>query len=154
MSRKHSARHTPHKKSHHSHRRKSNRILRWLWLLPAAAILVFVLLMIFGNKGPAGNEISVAEAYEKYQAGVFFLDVRTQEEWDEQHVPDSTLIPLDELPDRLSELPASEEIVIICRSGNRSREAMSTLLKAGFTQLSCVTGGIIAWAEAGYPVEP
>ncbi len=154
MSRKHSARHTAPKKTHHPRRKKYNRNLRWLWLLPAAAVVALVLFMILGNQGVKGQEISVTEAYEKYQAGVFLLDVRTQEEWDEKHVPGSTWIDQEVLLERTGELPADQEIMIICNSGRRSRKSMGDLLKAGFTQVSSVTGGITAWVEAGYPVEP
>ena len=154
MPRSHSTRHTTHKKTHSPRRKKQNRYLRWLWLLPAAAVLALVLLMVFGNREPQGSEISVAEAYEKFQAGIFLLDVRTREEWDEQHVPGSTWIDQEVLLNRMGELPADEEIMIICNSGRRSREAMSDLLKAGFTRVVSVSGGITAWVEAGYPVEP
>ena len=49
-------------------------------------------------------EISVDEAYQMYQEGTFVLDVRTQEEWDDFHAPNTTLIPLDQLESRLDEL--------------------------------------------------
>ena len=154
MSRSHASRHAPKKKQHHPRHRKHNKNLRWLWLLPVALVVGLVLFLILGNQGVQGEEITVAEAYSKYQAGVFLLDVRTQEEWDEQHVPDSTWIDQEELLDRAGELPTDQEIMIICNSGRRSRESMKDLLKAGFTQVSSVSGGITAWAEAGYPVEP
>ncbi|MGW8225787.1 MAG: rhodanese-like domain-containing protein, partial [Anaerolineales bacterium] len=60
-------------------------------------------------------EISVDEAHQLYDQGVFFLDVRTQEEWDDFHAPNSTLIPLDQLPSRINELPSDEPIVVVCR---------------------------------------
>ena len=98
-------------------------------------------------------EISVDEAYQKYQEGTFLLDVRTPEEWDEFHAPNTTLIPLDELEFRLDELPEGEEIVVICRSGNRSQVGRDILLSNGFDQATSVSGGLKAWRAAGYPVE-
>ena len=98
-------------------------------------------------------EISVDEAYQKYQEGTFLLDVRTPEEWDEFHAPDTTLIPLDELEMRLDELPKGEEIVVVCRSGNRSQAGRDILLSNGFEQATSMAGGLNAWREAGYPVE-
>jgi rhodanese-related sulfurtransferase len=97
--------------------------------------------------------ISVAQAYEKYQKGVYFLDVRTQSEWDAVHIPKATLIPLDELPNRLSEVPKDQEIVVVCRSGNRSQKGRDILKQAGFTQVISMDGGVNAWKSAGYPVE-
>ncbi len=98
-------------------------------------------------------EISVEEAYQLYQEGVFFLDVREQEEWDAFHIPETTLIPLGELPDRLSELPRDRQIVVVCRSGNRSQLGRDTLLQAGFTNVTSMTGGVTEWSNAGYPIE-
>ncbi len=98
-------------------------------------------------------EISVDEAHQKYREGVFLLDVRTQEEWDEFHAPNTTLIPLDELESRLDELPQNEEIVVVCRSGNRSQVGRDILLNNGFEQATSMSGGLKAWRAAGYPTE-
>jgi phage shock protein E len=98
-------------------------------------------------------EISVAEAYQMYQEGAFVLDVRTQEEWDDNHIPNTTLIPLDELESRLDEVPRDQDVVVICLSGNRSQEGLDILINAGFERVTCVSGGLNAWLEAGYPTE-
>ena len=95
--------------------------------------------------------ISAADAYQKYQAGTFLLDVRTQAEWDDYHVENATLIPLDQLPSRLNELPKDKEIVVICHSGNRSQQGRDILLNAGFNATS-MTGGILDWYARGYPL--
>ena len=98
-------------------------------------------------------EISVDEAYQMYQEGTFVLDVRTQEEWDDFHAPNTTLIPLDQLESRLDELPQNEGIVVICRSGNRSQVGRDTLLNNGFQSATSVAGGLTEWRDAGYPIE-
>jgi len=98
-------------------------------------------------------EISIDEAHQLYQEDVFFLDVRTQEEWDEFHAPNSTLIPLDQLPNRVGELPSDEPIVVVCRSGNRSQAGRDILLDNGFEQVTSMTGGLNAWRSAGYPTQ-
>ncbi|MBM3144019.1 MAG: rhodanese-like domain-containing protein [Chloroflexi bacterium] len=99
------------------------------------------------------GEISIDEAYRKYQEGAFVLDVRTQEEWAEYHATNTTLIPLDELPSRLDEVPRDQEIVVICRSGNRSQVGRDILLEAGFEDVTSAAGGLKAWSAAGYPIE-
>ena len=96
--------------------------------------------------------VTVQEAYNLYNQGAFVLDVRTQEEWDDYHVPNTTLIPLDELPARLSELSLDRQIVVVCRSGNRSQEGRDILLQAGFDATS-MNGGLIDWRAVDYPVE-
>ena len=98
-------------------------------------------------------QISVAEAYQMYQEGVYFLDMRTQEEWDDFHAPNSTLIPLDQLESRLGELPQDEQIVVVCRSGSRSQAGRDILLSNGFEQTTSMAGGLNAWRSAGYPIE-
>lgn len=125
--------------------------------------LVFLTLLLAGAlsacTGPAADvetlplEISTDEAHELYQNGTFFLDVRTPEEWNEFHAPNSILIPLDQLPDRLSELPDDQPIVVVCRSGNRSATGRDILLDAGFLQVTSMKGGLKEWLASGYPIE-
>lgn len=81
------------------------------------------------------------------------LDVRTQEEWDEFHAPNTTLIPLDQLESRLGELPENEPIVVVCRSGNRSQAGRDILLTNGYEPTTSMAGGLNAWRDADYPIE-
>jgi rhodanese-related sulfurtransferase len=132
--------------------RRQNQLLKWIGLgFTAVVIIVAVILLIPKISGNA--HISVAQAYQKYQQGAFFLDVRSQEEWDQVHIATSTLIPLDELQNRLSELPKDHDIVVVCLSGHRSEEGVTILRNAGFSRATCVTGGLTAWKAAGYPLE-
>lgn len=98
-------------------------------------------------------EISVQEAHEKYQADAFLLDVREPDEWEEYHVPNTTLIPLGQLESRVSELPRDKEIVVVCRSGNRSQEGRDILIEAGFENVTSMAGGVSEWRQAGFPIE-
>ncbi len=98
-------------------------------------------------------ELTVEEAFERYQDGALLLDVRTQQEWDASHVPGSVHIPLQELPSRLDELSRNEEIVVICRAGNRSQEGRDILRRAGFEKVSHVRGGVVEWFRNNYPFE-
>lgn len=80
------------------------------------------------------------------------LDVRQPDEYAQGHVAGSTLIPLDQLALRLEELPKDQEILAICRSGNRSGVATGLLQRAGF-KASNVKGGMLAWQKHQLPVE-
>ena len=122
---------------------------QWFWLM----LLLSLLLSWCGTAGEdlQPMTISVEKAYELYQNNTFFLDVRTQEEWNESHAPNSTLIPLDQLANRLTELPDDQLIVVVCRSGNRSQQGRDILLDAGFTQITSMAGGLTAWVASGYP---
>ncbi|MDD2923429.1 MAG: rhodanese-like domain-containing protein [Anaerolineales bacterium] len=124
----------------------------------AIVALIVYLIAIGGNNRSASpaaalpREISADQAYQMYQSGAFVLDVREQVEWDEYHAPNATLIPLGELQNRLSELPKDKEIVVVCRSGNRSQEGRDILLAAGFNATS-MAGGLKEWYAKGYPIE-
>lgn len=96
-------------------------------------------------------EISVAEGHERYGSGAFILDVRTPEEWAEFHVEGSTLIPLAELAQRVNEVPKDREIVVVCRSGNRSQQGREILKSAGFSQVTSMAGGLTEWRSSGFP---
>ena len=102
-------------------------------------------------RAPLPDTISVAEAAAKRDAGAFILDVRTQEEWNEYHIPGSTLITLDKLETRLNEVPKDKEVVVVCRSGNRSQPGRDILKNAGFSQVTSMTGGLKEWKAANLP---
>jgi len=116
---------------------------------------------IFGNNNANSEsvqsslpqEINVDEAHERYQAGDFILDIRTQEEWDDYHIPGSTLVPLDEIRNRLSEIPQDQNIIVVCRSGNRSQVGRNILLDAGYISVTSMDGGVSDWRDSGYPIE-
>jgi rhodanese-related sulfurtransferase len=145
--------------------RKANRSkqnFRRIWLVVApglAAIAIVVGAILLQDRGDknattSGNRlgaVSVQEAADRRDQGVFVLDVRQPEEWVEYHIPNSTLIPLEELSGRLSEIPQDREIIVVCRTGNRSVQARDILLSAGFTHVASMTGGLLEWRARGYP---
>jgi rhodanese-related sulfurtransferase len=134
-------------------RKKNNQL--WIWGV-AALVILGISAVWLTSRGTTETtsyppEISVEEAVAKRDSGAFILDVRQPEEWNEFHVPDSTLIPLGELASRVNELPKDQEIVIVCRSGNRSAQGRDLLLDAGLTQVTSMAGGLTQWKAAGYP---
>lgn len=143
----------------------SNRYLVWIFgglgLILAIALWVWPIYMaprpditpsVTSITQLQANHIDVEQAYQKREQGILMLDVRTQEEWDAGHIPGATLIPLDQIASRFGELPADQEIVIYCRSGNRSAQALSILNEAGFSDIYSMDGGINDWILAGYEV--
>ena len=84
---------------------------------------------------------------------VQLVDVRTPEEREAGRIPDDTAhIPFDELQARARELATDRPIVFYCRSGDRSAIAADAFGASGFDAAS-LAGGILAWEEAGRPVE-
>ena len=130
----------------------------WSWVLIVTVVVVggFLLIQNTHQKQPVVNnlssEISVAEAAKLDPKDWFFLDVREPSEWEEVHIPYATLIPLGELTARLSEIPKNQNIVIVCRSGNRSAVARNLLLRSGFTSVTSMAGGMSTWQAQGHPV--
>ena len=100
---------------------------------------------------PLPETILVAEAAAKRDAGAFILDVRTPDEWSTVHIPGATLIPLDQLGSRLNEVPKDKEVVVVCHSGNRSKQGRDILKNAGFSQVTSMAGGMNQWQAAGLP---
>jgi sulfur-carrier protein adenylyltransferase/sulfurtransferase len=82
------------------------------------------------------------------------VDVREQFEYEISRIPGSKLIPLGELPARLSELDSADDIVLQCKSGGRSAKALRILQEAGFRKLSNLEGGITAWSDDVDPSVP
>ena len=84
----------------------------------------------------------------------FLLDVRNPEEIAICRISGSTVIPLPELADRLGDLDPSVPMVVHCKSGARSAKAIALLRAAGFSRLTNLTGGILAWIKDVDPSLP
>lgn len=123
------------------------------WIALGLVLIAAAAFILLQTRPMPGTEITAVQAYEKYQAGAFFLDVRTEAEYAQAHIARSVLIPLDELQARLDEVPRDRDVVVICRSGARSKEGAAILRQAGYGRVSCLTGGLLAWNQAGYPLE-
>lgn len=112
--------------------------------------------LLFATAAVAGapKTVDVLQVAHLQNKGALLLDVREVDEYAEAHAANSTLIPLGQLPQRLQELGAdkSRPVVLICRSGRRSAAALALLEVAGFSSLSNVEGGMLAWQKAGLPV--
>lgn len=92
------------------------------------------------------TKISPEEAKDLMIEGNIILDVRTKEEYDDGHIANATLLPLDEINlGNLDLLEDKDQIILVyCRSGNRSSSASKALIEAGYTKVYDF-GGIIDW---------
>lgn len=102
-------------------------------------------------------EINSEEAKKRLESekGIILLDVRTVGEYSERHIPNSILIPVDDIEKKAPELLTDKnaEIFVYCRSGKRSVTASQTLVKMGYNRVYNL-GGIIDWpfeTETGAP---
>jgi rhodanese-related sulfurtransferase len=110
---------------------------------------------VFRNffRKPAVAEVTPEEARAKQQAGAVIVDVREPYELREGYFPGAVHIPLRSLSPRMKELDPSKEIVVVCRSGNRSITAAQFLQQGGFPQVSSMAGGMIGWTRQRFPVQ-
>ena len=99
------------------------------------------------------GDITVEQAMElnKTIELLVILDVRTVSEFNSIHIEGAINIPVDELQERLDELGKDDEILVYCRSGIRSSQAMKTLSNNGFSKVYNMLGGIDAWRHEFYP---
>lgn len=128
------------------------------WIISAVVIVVLITvaaIFVLGRGSEAealSANISVSEAASRFKDGAFLLDVRQPEEWAQAHIDGAVLIPLGELQSRLSEIPTDRDVLIICRSGNRSSQARDILRAAGFERTTSIVGGMNGWIADGLPV--
>ena len=80
------------------------------------------------------------------------VDVRSQSEWNEGHIPGAHHLMLGHLPQRAHELITTQPILINCQKGNRSAIAASILAAKGTSTVMNLQGGIHHWAQAGLPI--
>ncbi|MDP2958437.1 MAG: molybdopterin-synthase adenylyltransferase MoeB [Longimicrobiales bacterium] len=103
------------------------------------------------GEGPAVEELEPSAVVEMLAGGSppALVDVREPWEWQAGSLADrgAVLIPLGELPDRLSEVPRGSPVVLYCRSGVRSLTAARRLLEEGYPRVYNLRGGILAWAR-------
>ncbi len=136
----------------HRHGQENRRA----WWIAASFVLVLLLVgavLLLRSEPALPTEITSMQAFEEYREGALFLDVRSEAEWNKAHIQGSVLIPLDQLANRLSELPRNRDIVVVCASGARSEKGAAILRQAGFERVTGLSGGLQSWIAAGYPLE-
>jgi sulfur-carrier protein adenylyltransferase/sulfurtransferase len=110
------------------------------------------------QQAAAGHTITPLELKQRIDRGDDFLlvDVREPHEYEIVKIPGSRLIPKDKIlsGEALAELPQDKPLVLHCKSGARSAEALAALHKAGFADAVHVGGGVLAWAREVDPSLP
>ena len=80
--------------------------------------------------------------------GAVLLDVRETNEWNAGHAPQAAHLPLGRIDEVARKVKPGRQVVVVCRSGNRSRSATKALISRGFDAVN-LSGGMIAWSRAG-----
>ncbi len=109
---------------------------------------------MFENQTPAIPSVTVDEVDGLVGSGAMLVDIREQNEWDEARIGGAVLKPMSDINDWYQDLPRDQTVILYCRSGQRSAQAVHALIsQAGFENVYDMTGGIIAWANAQLPIE-
>lgn len=83
--------------------------------------------------------------------GALLVDVREPEEWAAGHIAGAVHIPMGQFLDRIGEVPRDRDIVVVCRSGNRSAAVTAYLSRAGYPARN-LAEGMLGWQAAGRPM--
>ncbi len=127
--------------------------------LVVAAFLATTVAVACGGTATTSVElvspVEAVQVLDERAADVVLLDVRTPEEYAEGHVPGSVNIDFyaADFAEQLDLLPKDVPYVVYCRSGNRSGSTMPIMEDLGFTEVWDVDGGILAWNQAGLPID-
>lgn len=114
-----------------------------LYILLAVIVFIFIRTML-PTKGV--RNISTAQLKEELKdKNKQFVDVRTPGEYKGNHIRGFQNIPLQQFNQKMDKLSKDREVVVICQSGMRSKQAASLLKKAGFEKVTNVKGGMSAW---------
>ncbi|QCU90929.1 rhodanese-like domain-containing protein [Thiomicrorhabdus sediminis] len=127
---------------------------QWPLFLAVAMIIMMLAYSYFGDKLSGYKSVNTAEAIRLYNDEAYVLDVRSANEFKEGAIANATNISVSELNGKLGQLPKDKDapVLVYCLSGARSARAAGQLVKAGYTQVFNLSGGINAWKNAGLPV--
>ena len=135
-------------------RRTSLLVIAVVAVLAVAAALYTPKLMNWDNDDGDYGDVSIQEAIEfiEEKPDLVIIDVRTVAEFEDGHIEGAINIPVDKLPDRLAELSKDDELLVYCRTGNRSGAAVNILSDAGYMRIYHMHEGISVWIQQGHPV--
>jgi rhodanese-related sulfurtransferase len=96
-------------------------------------------------------QVDVVDLPLEFGPAALLLDVREDDEWSRGHAAGALHIPMGEVPVRLAEIDADADLYVICHAGGRSKRVTQYLQNSGYRPIN-VSGGMLAWAEAGRPI--
>jgi rhodanese-related sulfurtransferase len=109
---------------------------------------------MFQPPPPPVPAVTVQQAAAMVEDGALLVDIRELDEWQMLRIPGAEFKPLSQIQEWYEALPRDVDIILQCRSGNRSAQATNALInQAGFDRVFNLTGGLIAWHSADLPVE-
>ena len=116
--------------------------------------LIFIFSCEFRNSSEI-NLISDTDLIEVQGDGFILIDVRTRDEYDLGHISNAINLDFysDTFQDSILELPKNENIILYCRTNNRSTKTANILKENGFDNISVIKGGITEWVRNGNDID-
>src|SRR5690554_485882 len=113
---------------------------------------VMLLFPNFSKRG--GNLISANEVVQQInQRQAILIDIRKAESYKAGHIPQARNIPAEDLISKTEKIAKDKPIIVVCDTGRNAQRSVADLRKQGFTDVSVLEGGLVAWAQAGLPTK-
>ena len=135
----------------------------WAWILLGVVVIATGILLYIrfrptpsapGSREPLPAETDVDVAYLMYTNGAIILDIRPANSYRIVSIPNSINIPLEELSDRLDEVPEQGDIIVVDENGSLAGEGRDILLEAGLPRVTAMQGGLEVWIlDRNYPFD-
>ncbi len=129
---------------------KQTQIIIVFAVIVLAAAAYYYMQIGSGNSDYGNVNVEEARDLIAEKADLVILDVRTVSEFESGHLGGAVNIPVEELSLRLSEVNPDDELLVYCRTGNRSTTAVGILKENGYDRIYHMDGGITAWKSAGF----
>lgn len=124
-----------------------------LWILLIAVVAGGLLLWPSLSRGRPGGRIELNDAIRQVNSehGVF-VDIRPAEQFKTGNIPQSRNLPATDIEAQHGTLPKDKPVILVCAHGREAQRSAALLRKHGFDQVSCLSGGLDSWVQAGMPL--
>ena len=122
--------------------RRERRLIYVAVAVAVVASILFAPSLLPDGDGYGDVTVQEARTLIEDKPDLVILDVRTTSEYEDDHIEGAVNIPVQELGDRLDELSRDDELLVYCRTGNRSAQAVGILRDAGFAKIYHMNAGI------------
>lgn len=123
-------------------------------LILVVAVMSGVMLLFPNLSKRGGNLISANEVVQQInQRQAILIDIRKAESYKAGHIPQARNIPAEDLVTKTEKIAKDKPIIVVCDTGRNAQRSVADLRKQGFTDVSVLEGGLVAWAQAGLPTK-
>lgn len=123
-------------------------------LILVVAVMSGVMLLFPNLSKRGSNLINANEVVQQInQRQAILIDIRKAESYKAGHIPQARNIPAEDLISKTEKIAKDKPIIVVCDTGRNAQRSVADLRKQGFTDVSVLEGGLVAWAQAGLPTK-